>query len=109
MNDHYPGYTLSRFDGKCPCGTLTDETLGYSEYYDTFFCTVCRTWMSPPCGDPRCEDCKNRPEKAIFPTPSPNALIELGWQTALQPKDNGVQSWHETLRFPFPALEGDTD
>lgn len=64
QNDHYPGYTLSRFDGKCPCGHLTDDTLGYHEWYDAFFCKTCHTWLTPTCDDPKCEDCRTRPPTA---------------------------------------------
>lgn len=86
LNGGYPGYTLERFHGKCPCGTMTDENLGYSEYYDTFFCKVCRNWLSPPCGHPDCEDCRTRPEKV--PIPTENSRWEIGFSYALYKAEN---------------------
>jgi hypothetical protein len=76
QNSNYPGYTLSRFDGKCPCGILTDDNLGYSEYYDEFYCRVCNNWLAPPCGDPKCEDCANRPKHPIRPPMTPEQRVE---------------------------------
>jgi len=39
-------------------------TVEYSERYDAYFCTKCRTWIEGRCRDPECYYCKDRPEKS---------------------------------------------
>lgn len=96
-----PTYTLEEFQGICRCGFVTDETLGWSEYYDAFYCKVCRHWLTPKCGHADCRDCIDRPE--TVPQWTPSAVYEAGFLAALHAQGNGILSVQETL--PFPVID----
>ena len=38
--------------------------VGYSETHDAAFDPDTREWLESQCGDPECDRCKDRPEKA---------------------------------------------
>jgi hypothetical protein len=49
-------------DNACQkCGTKQI----YYEKFDTFFCPTCNMWLEKNCPDPKCEFCKNRPDKPL--------------------------------------------
>src|SRR3954471_4689950 len=79
--DLCPPYNLEKFANKCQCPAITDACVGYSEFYDAFFCTVCRHWFSPKCGALDCSTCSERPD--TVPIARENHHWECGFSYAL--------------------------
>lgn len=40
----------------------------YSDKYEAYYNPNTGEWLEDKCGDPECEFCKDRPEKACLPT-----------------------------------------
>ena len=60
-----------------------DETVSYSDEFDTFYCDNCNLWLEERCVDPLCDVCPKRPIRPLKkpkPEPKKKNKIAIDWE-----------------------------